>query len=156
MIFLIQFIDHFYNIFRLSKSGPWLIVCTVNVYIPASLSRRPILRNQVLQVRKNCTHFTYSLRTDSYVSCRDIVNNLKLILSDIFCRQYILPDTLNIESKKYNLTYSLRLFYFYLLYLGAFWIYFVSCQTNRRVQTSLEVPKIPVAPGTWELAVGPS
>ena len=27
-----------------------LIVCTVNIYIPASLGRRPILRKQVLQV----------------------------------------------------------------------------------------------------------
>ena len=36
-----------------------VLVCTVNVYIPASLGQR------YLQI---CTHFTYSLRTDSYVS----------------------------------------------------------------------------------------
>ena len=71
------------------------------------------------------------------------VNNLKLILPDSFCRQYLLPDTLNIESKKHNLTYSLRL-YLYLLYLGGFLIYFVSCQTNRRGQISPKVPKVPV------------
>ena len=36
-----------------------VLVCTVNVYTFASLGRRPILRYQVLQVRKNCTQFTY-------------------------------------------------------------------------------------------------
>ena len=43
-----------------------VFACTVNVHIPATLRRRPILR---YQVRKNCTHFTYSLRTESCVSC---------------------------------------------------------------------------------------
>ena len=32
------------------------LVCAVNVYIPASLDRRPSLRYQVLHVRKNCSH----------------------------------------------------------------------------------------------------
>jgi hypothetical protein len=74
----------------------------------------------------------------------NIVNNLKLILPDIFCWQYLLSDTFNIESKKYNFTYSLSL-YFNALYLGGFLMYFVSCLTNRRGQT---FPKVPVVTGT--------
>ena len=72
----------------------------------------------------NCAHFTYSLRTDSYVSCRE------------YCRQFEMNTAryFKYRKQKLNPTYSLR-FYFYLLYLGGFLIYFVSCQTNLRGQT---------------------
>jgi hypothetical protein len=71
-----------------------VLVCTVNVYIPAGLRRRPILRYQILQVRKTCTHFTYSLRTDSYVCCREYckqfeINTAKHLLSAIFIARYV-------------------------------------------------------------------
>ena len=122
-----------------------VLVCTVNVYIPASLGRRPIFRYQVLQVQ-NCTHFTYSLRTDSDISCREYCKKIEIntaigqhLLSAIFIARYFKYGKL-----KNNLIYSLR-FYFYLLYLGGFLMYFVSCQTNRRDQTS---PKVPIIPGT--------
>ena len=112
--------------------NPVVSVCTVNL--------------------QNCTHFTYSLRTDSYVTCREYCKKIEIytarhLLSAIFIARY-----LNIESKKHNSTYSLRLD-FYPLYLGGFLIYYLSCQTNRRGHTS---PKVRVVPGTWELAVGPS
>ena len=75
-----------------------VLVCTVNVYIPASLGRRPILRYQVLyRYLKNCNHFTYSLRTDSYYVVGNIVNNLKLILS----------GTLNNESTVWDFILSI-------------------------------------------------
>ena len=41
--------------------NPVVLLCTVNVHMPVSLGRRPILKYKVLQVRKNYTHFTYSL-----------------------------------------------------------------------------------------------
>ena len=84
-----------------------VLVCTVNVYISASLDQRPILRYQVLQVRINCTRFTFSLRTDSYVICRGYCKQFEIniathLLPAVF-RQ--LSDTLNIESKKHNPNY---------------------------------------------------
>ena len=87
-----------------------VLVCTVNVYIPASLCRRPILRYQVC---KKFTHFTYSLKTDSCVGCREYckqfdINAARHLLSAVFIARHF-----NIERKKPNLTYSLRL-YFYL------------------------------------------
>ena len=77
--------------------------------------------HQVLQIRKNyrlLTLLTILGLILTYV-VGHIVNNLKLTAPDTFCRQYLLPDTLNIENKKRNLTHSLGL-YFYLLYLGEF------------------------------------
>ena len=56
-----------------------VLVCTVNVYIPASLGRWPILR-----YLQNCTHFTYSLRTDPYVSCWE------------YCKQFEINSVPNI------------------------------------------------------------
>ena len=133
-----------------------VLACTVNIYIPASLGRRPILRYQVLQVS---TKILLTLLTVwgllLTLVIRNIGNNLRLVLPDTFCRQYLLSHTLNIESKKLYLTYSLRL-YFYVLYLGGFFMHFVSCQTNQRGQTSPKVPKAPVVSGTWELVVRPS
>ena len=41
-------------------------------------------------------------------------------------------------------------------YLGDYFNIFVSCQINRRGQTFPKVPKVPVATGTCELAVGTS
>ena len=90
------------------------LVCTVNVYIPAIMGRRPILRYQVL---KNCTHFTYSQRTDSYVICREYCKQFKIILPDTFCQQY--RHFKYRKKKKIKNTYSLIL-YFYLLYLGGY------------------------------------
>jgi hypothetical protein len=110
-----------------------VLVCTANVYIPTSLGGRPILR-----YLQSCTHFTYSVRTDSYVCFREYCKQFE-ILSAIF-----ITRSLNIDSKKHNLAYSPRLD-FYLLYLGSFLIYFISFQTNRKGQTS---PKVPVVPGT--------
>ena len=69
-----------------------VLVCTVNVYIPASLGRPPILR-----YLQNCTHFTYSLRTDSYVSYRVYCKQFEI---NTFYRRHLFSDTLNIESKK--------------------------------------------------------
>ena len=66
-----------------------ILVCTVNVYIHASLGRLPNVKYQVLQVRQNCTHFTFSLRTNPYVSCRKYCkqfenNNIRHLLSAVF------------------------------------------------------------------------
>ena len=96
--------------------------------------------SQVLQVRENCTHFTYSLRTDSYISCREYckqfeMNTARYLLSEVFIGKHF-----KWGKQKRNLTYSLRL-YCHILYLGAILIYFVSCQTNRRGQKSPKVPK---------------
>ena len=101
---------------------------------------------------QNCTDFTYRLRTDSYVNFREYCKQFEINTARQFCRKYLLSDTLNIESRKHNLTYSLR-FYFYQLNLEGFSIYHVSCQINRKDQTS---PKLPAVTGTRELAVGPS
>ena len=72
-----------------------VLVCTVNVhsYIPACLGRRPIPRYQVLKVRKNCTYFTYSLKTDSYVSCREYcqqfeINTARHLMSAVFIARH--------------------------------------------------------------------
>jgi hypothetical protein len=68
-----------------------VLVCTMNVYIPANLGRRPIIRyNRYLQ---NCTHFTYSLRTDSCLNCREYceqfeINTVRHLLSAIFIARY--------------------------------------------------------------------
>ena len=87
-----------------------VLVYTVNVYIPASLGRWPILRYQVLQVRKNCTHFTRSVMTDSYFVVGIIVNNFKLILPDTFCQQYLLLDTIYRKHKTQPYVQSETLF----------------------------------------------
>ena len=90
-----------------------VLMCTVNVYILARLGRWPILRHQVLQVRKNSTHFTYSLETDSYVCCREYgkkieINTARHLLWVVFIARYV-----KYRKQKTQLTYSLRL-YFYL------------------------------------------
>ena len=94
---------------------PVVLVCTVDVYILASLGRRSILRYQVLQVR---THIIYSLRTDSYVSCMEYkqfeINTSRHLLSAIFIARYF-----KYRKQKHNLTCSLRLD-FYLWYLGGY------------------------------------
>ena len=53
-----------------------------------SLVRRPILR-----YLQNCTHFTYNVRTDSYVSCREYckqfeINTTRHLLSAVFIARY--------------------------------------------------------------------
>ena len=58
-----------------------LVCIVVNVYIPASLDRLPILR-----YLENCTHFTYSLRTDSYLNCRE------------YCKQFEINTTRHLQS----------------------------------------------------------
>ena len=70
-----------------------VLVCTVNVYIPTSMGRRPILRYQVLKVRKNYTYFPYNLRTDSYVFCREYckqfeINTARRLLSAVFIARH--------------------------------------------------------------------
>ena len=69
-----------------------VLVCTVNVYIPASLVRRSILRYQVLQVPTKL-YSPYSLRTDSYVSCREYckqfeINTARHLLLAIFIARH--------------------------------------------------------------------
>ena len=97
-----------------------VLVCTVNLYIPASLGRRPILRYQVLQVRKKLySLYLQSEKTDSYVFCREYckkneINTAIHLLSAVFIARHFKCR----KEIKHNLTYSLRL-YFYLLYLGA-------------------------------------
>ena len=116
----------------------------MNVHKLTSLGQRLILSYKALYVPRNCTHFTYSLKTNSYVSCREYCKQF-----EINTAIHLLPDTLNIDSNKHNLTYILRL-YFYLSYLGGSLIYFVSCQTNRRGQTSPKVPLACIPPLMWE------
>ena len=72
-----------------------VLVCIVNLHqlTWTSLGPRPILRYEVLPVRKNVTHFTYSLRTDSYVSCREYgkpfeINTVRHLLSAIFIARH--------------------------------------------------------------------
>ena len=65
-----------------------VLVCTVNLYIPANLSRRPILR-----YLQNGTHFTYSVTTDSYASCGKIckqfeINTARHLLSAVFIARH--------------------------------------------------------------------
>ena len=115
-----------------------VLVCTVNVYIPLAWADGQSSGTRCYRYVKNCTHFTYSVRTDSYVRCREYykqfkINTARHLLSAIFIARHL-------KCKKHNLTYSVRL-YFYPLYLWCFLIYFVSCQTNRSDQTS---PKVPV------------
>ena len=63
------------------------LVCTVNVYIPASLGRRPILR-----YLQNCTHFTYNLRTDSYVICREYCKQFEIDARHLVSAVFIARD----------------------------------------------------------------
>ena len=68
-----------------------VLVCTVNVHIPPCLGRRPILR--YYRYLRNCTHFTYSLRTDSYINCREYckqfeIDSARHLLSAVFIARH--------------------------------------------------------------------
>ena len=119
-----------------------VLVCRVNVYIPASLGRRPVLRQT--RYVKNCTHFTYSLRTDSYGSCRECckqfeINTARHLLSAVFIARHFKYRKQKTQPNLQSETLFLSIIF------RRFLINFVSYQTNRRCQTSI---KVSVVPGT--------
>ena len=66
-------------------------VCTVNIYIPDG----QFSDTRYYRYLQNCTHFTYSLRTESHVRCRVYckqfeINTARHILSAIFFARWVL------------------------------------------------------------------
>ena len=92
----------------------------------------------------NCTHITYSLRADFYVSCREYckqfeINTARHLLTAIFIAKYFKYRKLKTQPYLQSDTLFLSI-----IFMGLS-TYFLSCQTNRRGQTS---PKVPVVLGT--------